>query len=289
MEEAVAATVLLTNKRRTDGAAYLGLLQCVNDGEALERLLGAVTEQVGQAGCRRIIGPTGLSPHLESGVLQNYFQLAPPLHTPYHPPYLSELLEGVMEPLAQSHLFTIAPSTGLPSLPAGPARLTPLHPALLSTDYLPLLAAACAAQPNFPPPDAAEAAFLIDWLQSWPLFGWLASVHEQPVGFVLLQADVAPSLRTAGGGRNLLWRLWLAGRSRRPMRNGRLLLGGVLPAWRNQGIGCQLWQQSLHTARQHAWQSLTVGPVVDATPGAAFLHKQGAQTQQRYLLYASDP
>ena len=99
MEEPVAATVMLADERRQDGTAYLSLLHCVNDNETLERLLGAVMENLWEAGCQRVIGPTGLSPHLQSGALQNFFHLAPPLHTPYNPPYVPELLESVMEPI----------------------------------------------------------------------------------------------------------------------------------------------------------------------------------------------
>ena len=69
---------------------------------------------------------------------------------------------------------------------------------------------------------------------------------------------------------------------------GRLLFGGVLPKWRGQGIGHQLWRQALLTAQTQHWQTLTVGPVAEGTPGVAFLEKRGAQAQQIYTLYASE-
>jgi len=125
-------------------------------------------------------------------------------------------------------------------------------------------------------------------LAAWPLSGWLAQVDDKSVGFILLQPDLAGSVQSAHGGRNPLWRLWLTWRSQRPVRAGRLLYGAVLPAWRNQGIGRQLWRKALDTAQQVGWQTLTIGPVTDATPGAAFLGKQGAQAQQKYRLYSSE-
>jgi GNAT superfamily N-acetyltransferase len=105
---------------------------------------------------------------------------------------------------------------------------------------------------------------------------------------VLLQPDLTTSVRRANGGRNLLGRAWLAWRNKRPTRAGRLLFAGVLPAWRGQGIGQQLWRQALQTAQQQQWQSLTIGPIGEGTTGAAFLEKMGAQARQKYVIYQSD-
>jgi ribosomal protein S18 acetylase RimI-like enzyme len=288
MEEPVATGVILIDERRQDATAYLGLMHSVNDGEALERLVGAAMEKLWAAGCQRIIGPTGLSPHLQSGVLQNFFHIAPPLHKPYNPPYLPELMESVLHPFATSRLYWMATPAELPREEPLLAEIVPLELARLSSELRPLLVAACEANGDFPPPDADEAAFLLRWVQVWPLIGWLAQVEGKPVGFVLLQPDLTDSVRRAHGGRNLLWRLWLGWRSKRPVRAGRLLFGGVLPEWRNRGIGQQLWRQALQTAQQQNWQSLTIGPVAEETAGAAFLEKVGAQPRQQYMLYESE-
>ncbi|MCX6043949.1 MAG: GNAT family N-acetyltransferase [Chloroflexi bacterium] len=288
MEEPVAIGLTLVDKRRRDGAAYLSLLHCANNPEVIEQFVGTVMEKVSELGCQRVIGPVGISPHLQSGVLQNFFHIAPPLHTPYNPPYLPELLEGGLEPFARSRLYFMETPVELPAAKRSTAELVPLEPARLSGDLRPLLATACSANGDFPPPDADEAEFLLRWLQIWPLTGWLAQVNDTPVGFVLLQPDLTNSIRRARGGRHLLWRLWLAWRSKRPVQAGRLLFGGVLPAWRGQGIGGQLWRQALQTAQDQQWQALTIGPIAERTPGAAFLEKVGAQARQQYVIYQSD-
>ena len=59
--------------------------------------------------------------------------------------------------------------------------------------------------------------------------------------------------------------------------------GGSDPAWRGQGIGLQLWRQALDQARQMGWQAITCGPVVIGSEAAAFLARQGAHSQQRYI------
>jgi ribosomal protein S18 acetylase RimI-like enzyme len=139
-----------------------------------------------------------------------------------------------------------------------------------------------------PTPGTEDVTFLLQWLHVWPLYGWLAQVDDQPVGFILMQSDLARALRRANGGRNLAWRLWLNWRSWRPARSGRLLFGAVLPEWRGQGIGGHLWRQAIRSGQAQGWQSLTIGPVTTDAPAAHFLTKQGAQVQQRYRLYGSD-
>ena len=83
MEQTVASAVVLSDPRRRDRTAYLGLLSVANDMESLERLLTAALEQSWARGFTRLVGPTALSPHLGCGALQDYFNLSPPLYTPY--------------------------------------------------------------------------------------------------------------------------------------------------------------------------------------------------------------
>jgi GNAT superfamily N-acetyltransferase len=283
MERIMATAVALVDPRRTDRTAYLALLHCANDPESLARLLDALIEKLRPHRCERLVGPVGLSPHLGRGLLQDAWNAMPPLHTPYAPPYLLELFERSMRPLARQLLYRVdVPQQ--PLEPAGSAQIIPLEPARLATDLLPLLAAACPAT-DFPPPDAEEAAFLMHWLRPWPLYGRLAHVGEEPVGFVLLQPDLAPLLKRFKGGRRWLRRLLLAWASRRGLQEGGLLFGGVLPAWRGQGIGHQLWQQALTIARDRGWQRLAIGPLPTRAPARAFLERQGASPTRSYLLY----
>lgn len=285
MEEPVAATVLLNDG---GGAACLGLLRCVNDQESLERFGSELAEALWELGCRRVLGPTGLSPRLESGVLHSYFGETPPLHTAYNPPYLPELVESIWEPVATTQLFHTLIPPELPAMNRQPAQIVPLKLARLAGDLLPLFQVACPQVDELAPTTVEEVNFLLHWLQNWPLYGWLAQVGEQPVGFILLQPDLAPALKRAHGGRNLAWRLWLNWRSRRPVRAGRLLFGAVLPEWRRRGIANQLWRQALYTAQRQGWRSLTVGPVELDTPAAHFLIHMGTKAQQRYVIYGGD-
>ena len=109
-EKAVAAAVAVIDPRRDDGTAYLAWVHCINDLTSLERLLDAIGEQVAQYGVRKIIGPTGLSPHLGSGLLQDHWNIIPPLHTPYNPPYLPEIAAAALRVRSSGRLFYLPTS-----------------------------------------------------------------------------------------------------------------------------------------------------------------------------------
>ncbi len=289
MEEAVATAALLTDPRRGDSIATLSLFSVANDVESLERLVSVAQEQAFSRGRSQVVGPVALSPHLGYGALLDHFDQTPPLYTPYNPPYLPEILDAVLQPVQQSRLYHLSVSASVPS--SAPARLRPLTMADEAT-VLPALMAALDGPYGSPTPDSVEAAFLLAWWRLAPSLGWIAEVETErekvPVGFVLLQPDLAPALRRAGGGRNPLWRLWWQWRRTRPTHAGRIVTGGVLSHWRRRGIGSQLWSAALASAHQQGWAILTIGPIADNSPAAAFLQVHNAQPKQHYALYSTE-
>lgn len=290
-EHTVAAAVLLHDPRRRDGTGYLALMRCLNNVEVLERFLGLAMEQAAYSGCRRLVGPTGLSPHLQSGVLQDNFHIMPPLHTPYNPPYVPEVMQSVLSPLRSARLYHVATNTAQPpparSTPDG-IRIAPIPKEQWPHTLIPIFTRSFDDAGEFPAPDEEEAAFLLDWISAWPVAAWTAVQDEEPVGFLILQPDLARPVARAQGGRNHLWRLWLSWRSRRPVKAGRLLFAGVLPEYRGRGIGSLLWQHALSEARSAGWRELTIGPLPLSHPALPFLEARGAQARQSYRLYATE-
>lgn len=277
-ERPVAAAVTL---RAAGGAVHLALPRCANDKGTLRQLL----ERAAGNGGGTLVGPTHLSPYLGAGALDSHWNLTPPLHTPYNPPYFCDLLRTVMKPATRSRLYHLEVAPEPSPAASGPAELVALDPARLADDLLPLLEAACAPWRDFAPPDAAEARFLLDWLGRWPLVGWLALMDGEPAGFVLLQADGAAAMQRAGGGRALWWRLWLQWATGRGATAGRLLFGAVLPGWRGRGVGGQLLAAARTTAAERGWRTVTIGPVPEGAPASDFLEGAGARPQQAYQLY----
>jgi GNAT superfamily N-acetyltransferase len=300
-ETTVGAAVLLMDPRRQDRTAYLGLLRCVNDTEALKRFLFLALETAAKSGYQRLVGPTGLSAHLDSGVLENYFHVPPPLHTPYNPPYVPEVMRGALYPMRTRALFHV--STEVVEIDedrtvATGIRVVPMANAGWRSILVPLLCAVYdeggrTARPtgatlDLPAPDVAEAEFLLDWISAWPLRVWTAILDEEPVGFIMLQPDLSRPVAWAGGGRNHLRRAWLAWRSSRPAKSGRLLFFGVVPEHRTKGIGDALWHRALVEARNAGWESITVGPLPLSHPLAAFIRSRGGEVRQTYRLYTTE-
>ena len=294
LERPLAATVVLIDRRRADHTASLALLKLGNDGQAIEKLIDYLVDDLPRRGIERIIGPTGLSPCLGSGLLVDGWDEWPPFQTPSNPPYVPELLERHMRPAQSGRLFHAAIPAELVTTTPGPANLKPFDPVRLAGDLLPLFIGAAENRiADLPLPDATEVAFMLRQLERSAVAGYLAEMDGSPVGFVLLGADTAARLRLAHGGRPLWGRALLKlvtrsyGKSR--VSNGRIHFCAVLPEWRGRGIGRQLWQNALAHGRDCGWKSLSAGPIwlplQGALPASAFLESMGASAGQTYRLY----
>ena len=298
LERPLAAAVALVDSRRAGRAGHLGLLHLADDREAFDRLYYHLVETLTEANIHRIVGPVGLSPYLGRGALVDSWNAWPPQHTPNNPPYLPEMLERRGQVVQVGRLYEVAVGEEAAGTAAGRsgAAVRGFDVARLAEELLPLLVAALDDGGGFAPPDAAEAAYLLRTIGPGAV-GGLAEIDDTPAGFVLLAPDEAGRLRAARGGRPLWGRAALASGSGRPVATGRLLFGGVLPAWRGRGVGAALWAWAVAQARARGWWTLAVGPVwsprrVSRLPAAgpepvaaAFLRARGAVARQTYQVY----
>lgn len=294
LERPLAAAVAVIDSRRKGQTAHLALAHFGNDKEAFDNLYYHLVESFSEAGYHRLVGPVGLSPHLGSGLQVDGWSEWPPPHTSNNPPYAPELMESRLNPLQDGRLYRAAVPPRLVDDRTGPAQVVPLDLSRLAGDLLPLLAAAVEnPMAGFPPPDAAEATFLLRWLETKELSGLLAEMDGQPAGFALVGPDEGGRLRATHGGRSW-WRRVRYGAESRLLANrrpvsGQIFFGAVRPEWRRQGIGAQLWRRVMVLAGERGWESVAVGPVwlpkTGVSPAAAFLESQSAVARQSYRLY----
>lgn len=285
IEQPLVASLLTIDKRRQDATGYLSLLQCVNDRPTLRLYLEKVAEFFQAEGVFRIIGPTGISPHIGSGALIDRWHQTTPLHSAYHPPYFAEIAAQLMRPIETRRLYVLPISAvSVPVLPQN-IGIQPLPIDQLQGPLLPLLQAACANRLGFVLPDENEAEFLLSWLGKSTLHGWLVTIDEQAAGFGLLQADMSLLYRKMRGGRSIWGQAGMWWGQKRPFKQGRLLFGSVRPSFRQQGIGRLLLQHIIWDAYQRGWQRLMVGPLREDETAVRLLQNAGAQPQHTYQLY----
>jgi GNAT superfamily N-acetyltransferase len=282
----VAAAVAMKARGQDPTLGALALLRTANDAKSLERCLEAAGHHLRELGCQKIIASTGLSLHLESGVLQDSWQELPPLYSPYNPPYLPDLLKEQMEPLDYGRLFHVELSKEQaheqPDLSS--KNVHPLDPIDLTGPLLPLFQQAFMDRPGFLKPDRLEAEFILHWWSSLPIYSWQALDDSGlPAGFVLIQPDLAPLLQAARGGRGI-WSLYLK-MAKKTSSRGLLLAGAVSPEKRGRGYGKLLWRRACQAAMEMGWRSMTSGPHPVPSPAASFLESHGAQPRQSYQIY----
>jgi len=264
--EVGVATAAVRRDPRQPDTGYLTLLGFVNDRDTLHALLENLSETLRPYGIRTLLGPTHLLPHLGGGALSSHWHLPPPADTPYNPPYVSEHLDALLSPAEKLNLFHFDTASPTPQPTGAEVRVKRLEPhrpdtrALLQTALFSL---------TLPPPDAAEAQAIVNWLKPQQPFGFSATLPgtpDIPAGFALLYPDSRNGLRRARA------------------RTGRLL-GGVHPGFGRRGVGRALLGAALGEARTRGWDSLSVGPVPQKGDAATFLEACGGVQRQEYTLY----
>lgn len=287
-DDVIAAAGLGFDPRLPPATAVLIWPRAVNDAAVVERLLAAAQSYLSKLGIRRLLGPTGLSTHLESGLQLDGWHLAPASFTTGNPPFFPELIlqhMSLLEPRSLSWEWRSPPEQPdlPPDLAAGPAQLQRFPPERLAGDLLPLLQSALPGGSGFPPPDREEASLLLEMLPPTSQ-AWLAQVGGTPAGFYLAAPEFGAWLRRTTGGRSWLQRFLLFYGLRRPTRSGRLLYLGVEPKFRGLGIGRQLLA-SLHLlAARRGWQTIAGGPWSADGAAAHLLPPFAAQVKAQYGL-----
>jgi GNAT superfamily N-acetyltransferase len=247
----------LHNEIHEDDVGFFGLFDCVNDASVAAGLLERAGHWLRDRGHGRLRGPASFSANQEYGLLVEGFDSPPTLLSPYNPPYYSDLLEAhglrkVKDLWAYEGAY---PDDPVPERSMRAAEIVrrrlgvTLRPIDMSrfdeeVDHLKMLYNAAWEQNwGFVPMTDGEIDLMAKQMRPIvrPELVPIAEVDGEPIGFGMAVPDINEILRGNRSGRlfpaalRILWAV-----RRRRFRRARLVLMGVLPAYRGKGVDVAL-------------------------------------------------
>lgn len=259
------------NAYHKDRSGFFGFFECEDDQVAAAGLLDAAASWLRSRGCKEMIGPTSPSTNYECGLLVEGFDTPPSVMMVYNPQRYQELLEGAGLAKAKdlyAYLSEVHPAS-LDRLSKFAARTLTREPELSCraldikrfdievAQVREIYRAAWADNWGFVPPSDAEFAVIAKDLKAVldPDLVRIASMGDEPAGFLLALPDANPALAVLNGS---LWnpiRLLRASSIGRRRVGLRLITMGVKEEHRLRGIEGVMFYQGLKAALDngYAW------------------------------------
>ena len=248
------------NRAHEENVAFFGFFETVQRSEVARALLGTAEDWAREKGVEAIRGPANPSTNYECGLLVKGFDRPPVLMMTYNPPWYAELIEGVGFAKAKDLYAYISPvhDASLKRLKKLGERTQKRNPGLITRsadlenfdDEVALIKelynAAWERNWGFVPVSDAEFDALAGELKDLvnPDLVRIASIDDEPVGFILTVPDWNPVLKDIGGA---LWRhpikliRHLLFTKYDSLEGIRLILLGMREGYRNRGIEALLF------------------------------------------------
>jgi len=242
-------------RRWCPDAGAFGFFDCAPEPEIASSLLSAVESALRARGARRVLGPINLTTHDEVGLLVEGFDQAQTFLSTWSPASYPALLEAAMySPLREFYAYRWEPGAVLSEAaerlirrakrPDSPLQLRGARADRWEEEGRTLLSLYNASFNDlwgFVPMEPAEYSQRANLIQQFyePDLVRFAEWDGSPVGFCLVVPDINRLLVGLGG--RLLPFGWLRLlRGRKQLTRARMLLLGVLPAFRTRGIAAVL-------------------------------------------------
>jgi GNAT superfamily N-acetyltransferase len=265
-----------------EATALFGFFECADDPESAAALLAAAEAAARSRGMRRLLGPVNLTPHDETGILLEGFDVPPTVQSPYNPSFYRRLLEGAgYELVRRYYAFSATPTDE-----AAPAVTRLVRAAARGIGPASGVTIRCIDLRCWV--DEARILWRLyneSFASLWGFvrIGWeefhqrakvfkafaegelvrIAEFEGEPVGFGLTLPDINEALRGTSG--RLLPFGWLHLRRHVPrIRTVKFLMLGVLPAHRGRGIGPLIAYETQQAAGRLGYERLDLS-LVQAT------------------------
>jgi GNAT superfamily N-acetyltransferase len=286
-------------ERWKDGTGLFGFFESVNDEAVVQALFGAVRGWLRGKGLTGMRGPFNPSTNDTCGVLVDGFHLPPRIMMPYNPPSYPILLERVglrstrdlltyeldvpaEMPPAIRRVAEMARGRGVQARALDPARLSEEVEV-----FRQVYNGSWSENWGFVPISEQEAAWSASQLKQVlvPDMALFAEVDGRPVGFFLCLPDLNPALRHFQG-RITPWGLARFLLVRRRVEAVRLILLGVLPAYRRRGIEALLLARGWEAVHRLGYRVTEVGWILeDNAVTRQATDRWNARVVKKYRLY----
>jgi GNAT superfamily N-acetyltransferase len=293
------------NRAHDENVAFFGFFETVRRTDVADALLAAAEEWARGRGADAVRGPANPSTNYECGLLVKGFDRPPVLMMTYNPEWYADLIEGAGYAKAKDLYAYISPvhDASLDRLKKLGARAERRNPGLVTRSadlgnfaaevalIKELYNAAWEKNWGFVPMSDAEFDALAGELKDLvhPDLIRIASIDDEPVGFILTVPDWNPVLRDIGGS---LWRhpikliRHLLFTKAESLVGIRLILLGMREGYRNRGIESLLFANGIEVALRAGYEWCEYSWILEdneRTKGAVRL--MGGELYKIYRMY----
>lgn len=294
------------NEHHADRVGFFGFFDCQDDEEAAAALVDSAEAWLGDRGLSSMRGPISPSMNHESGLLVDGHDSPPVIMTPWNPPYYGSLLERAGLERVQDLLGYYVPAGDSPAFPDRVRRLAEqtsrktnvtfrrLDVGILEQEAQKVLELYCdawAGNWGFVPPAWDEFWHTAKDLKAVLLadLSFVAEVEGEIVGFMMTARDINRVLRQIRSGRLWPWNIARLLLGLRNVNQGRVVLLGLRPEYRNRGLLPLFLYEAAKRAQETGFEGAEASWILDDNEGmTAPLGAMGLKAYKRWRIYQKE-
>ena len=293
------------NKIYEEKASFFGFFESIEEYEVARCLFDKVVEISREKGFSRIVGPTNFTTNDSCGMLISGFDKPPVIMMPYNKAYYNNYLSryGFVKEMNLNSYFISSDTLKTKhfadlenrisrQLVAQGIKIRPINYKKMDEEIIPFREVYNEANRDnwgFIPLNAKEfrhTAFQFKQFVPERLM-LIAEKEKRQIGFIVALTDLNQVFRHMRSGRLLPFGIFKFIWYRRKITNSRVLILGVLPEYRNQGLDILLYmqiQKNLATLGIHHGEACYV--MENNVKMNSIMTKLGGKCMKRYRIYA---
>ncbi len=291
------------NEHFDDRVGFFGFFECVNEASVAEELLAVAEEWLRGRGLTVARGPVSPSMNHECGLLVDGFDARHVLLTPWNPPYYEQLISCAGYEKAKDLLAYDLPLDQDYGLPGTLERLSDRvrrsgRLVFRSVDLTKLeeeihhvwsvYSDAWSDNWGFVPPTWEEFRHLAMSMKPIvrPHYSFIAEADGEPVGFMLIVADINRLMPPRSHGRLTPWLLGKLLLKTRKLLSGRLILLGVKQGYRGRSLFPLMLKEALRRGRAGGGETVEASWILEDNQSLRTpVERLGLHPYRRWRIY----